>query len=400
MTIEDRVRRVLAEAVADEPSLRGAPLQHATRRPRRRRPVVAGAVAIALVLALVVVLAAVRSREHPLPTTISTKGWTTWTDAANNLRLRHPPDWVVRPRGAAVIRFAPPEHAGGAVADNPPFAVGVRAVARGYYIGGTSGVNLIKGRLPSGQAYVVYEDDPAALVPPPDVPATSRSLADLPRRRVYTIDWGRSCRTAAGGQPSCGPDLVMTGIMAASTPLWDRYRAVAEAIVGTIAPVRPVAPSFGDRSRPACSPDQWRLFHPGGWSYGDNARRYVLEGGVEFRGGQPCHLRLALRLEVLGLDGRRLPLSGNPSTTTVEGDLPEDRQVTRPNVNAFRPTPLNWSWGWQEWCNRDVPEGRMRVSAETGATITVPGPPSPSTPGEPDTGCRDRGRPSTVAPFP
>jgi len=76
----------------------------------------------------------------------------------------------------------------------------------------------------------------------------------------------------------------------------------------------------------------------------------------------------------------------------AEGDLPEDRFTEA--------SPLNWSWGWQEWCNRDVPEGRMRVSAETGATITVPGPPSPSTPGEPDTGCRDRGRPSTVAPFP
>ena len=49
---------------------------------------------------------------------------------------------------------------------------------------------------------------------------------------------------------------------------------------------------------------------------------------------------------------------------------------------------------------RDVPEGRMRISADSGATVTVPGPPSPSTPGEPDTGCRDRGRPSTVAPFP
>jgi len=178
------------------------------------------------------------------------------------------------------------------------------------------------------------------------------------------------------------------------------YRAVAEAIVGTIEPLTPTAPSSGDRTRPACRSDQWRLFHPGGLLLGDLAHRYVLIGGVAFRGGPPCHLRLTLRLEVLGLDGRRLPLPGNPSTTTVEGDLPEDRQVTRPNVNAFRPTPLNWSWGWQEWCNRDVPEGRMRVSAETGATITVPGPPSPSTPGEPDTGCRDRGRPSTVAPFP
>jgi hypothetical protein len=399
MSIEDRVRRVLAEAVADEPPLRGAPLEHAHRH-RRRRLVMAGAVAMVLVLAAVVVAAAVRSREHPLPSTISAKSWKTWTDAAGNLRLRYPPGWVVRPRSAGLIRIAPPEHAGSATADNPAFAVGVRAVAPGYYLGESTGVNLTRGRLPSGRAYVVDEEDPAALVPPTGAPAPSRNPAELPRRRIYSIDWGRSCRTPAGGQPRCGADTVLAGIMAASTPLWDRYRAVAEAIVGTIAPLHPTAPSSGDRTRPACRLDQWRLFHPGGWSYGDSAQRYVLEGGVEFLGGPPCHLRLTLQLEVLRLDGRRLPLPGNPSTTTVEGDLPEDRQVAQEHTRSMVPSPLNWYWGWQEWCNRDNPEGRMRVTAAEGASITVPGPPSPSTPGEPDTGCRDRGRPSTVAPWP
>lgn len=396
MSIEDRVRRVLAEAVVDEPALRGAPLEYASRH-RRRRLVVAGAAAMVLVLAAVVVAAAVRSREHPLPSTISTNGWKTWTDAAGNLRLRYPPDWVVRPRSAGLIRIAPHEHAGSATADNPPFAVGVRAVAPGYYLGETTGVNLTRGRLPSGQAYVVYEEDPAALVPPTDAAGPSRNPAELPRHRIYTIDWGRGCRMGADDRPSCSPDIVMTGILAASTPLWDRYRAVAEAIVSTIAPLNSPAPSSGDRARPACRPDQWRLFHPGGWSYGDSAQRYVLEGGVEFRGGPPCHLQLTLRLEVLGLDGRRLSLPGNPSATTVEGDLPEDRQVAQHSTTS---SPLNWYWGWQEWCNRDMPQGRMRVTAEGGATITVPGPPSPSTPGEPDTGCRDRGRPSRVAPWP
>jgi hypothetical protein len=306
---------------------------------------------------------------------------------------------VVRPKRDDLVRVAPPEQATGATADSPPFAVGIRAVAPGYYLGETPGVNLTRGRrLPSGQAYVVYDDDPAALaIPPPDVSATTRALSEVPRRRVYTVDWGRSCHAAPGGRQRCAPDLVMTGIMAANTPLWDRYRAVAEAIVASIEPVRPLAPSYGDRGRPACRQDQWRLFHPGGWTYGDSAQRYVLEGGMAFRGGRPCHLRLTLRLEVLGSDGRRLRLPGNPSTTTVEGDLPEDRQ---PGGGSVAPTPLNWYWGWQEWCNRDVPEGRMRVSADGGATLTVPGPPSPSTPGEPDTDCRDRGRPSTVAPFP
>jgi hypothetical protein len=386
MTIEDRVRRVLAEAVADEPLLRSAPLEAALRR-RRRRPVLAGAVALALVLVAAVAVAAVRSREHPLPTTISTRGWTTWTDTAGNLRFRHPPDWVVRQKRANLVRVAPPEQAGGVTADNPPFAVGILAAAPGYYLGETPGVHLTRGRLPSGQAYVVYQEDLTGSNPPAEV---------SPRRRIYTFDWGRSCR-GSGGAQRCGPDRVMAGIMAASTPLWDRYRAVAETIVATIQPVRPLAPSSGDPARPACQQDQWRLFHPGGWSYGDAAQRYVLEGGVAFRGGPPCHLRLTLRLEVLGPDGRRLPLPGNPSTTAVEGDLPEDRQL---GGGTVMPTPLSWYWGWQEWCNRDLPQGRMRVRAESGATITVPGPPAPGTPGEPDTGCRDRGRPSTVAPFP
>ena len=79
MSIEDRVRQLLVDAVANEPPLRGAPLDAALRR-RRRRPLVAGAVALALLLAAVVALAAVQARQRPLPSTISTKGWKTYTD--------------------------------------------------------------------------------------------------------------------------------------------------------------------------------------------------------------------------------------------------------------------------------------------------------------------------------
>ena len=57
MSIEDRVRRVLTDAVATEPPPRRAPLA-AVRRRRRRRPVLAGAVAVVLVLAAVIGLAA------------------------------------------------------------------------------------------------------------------------------------------------------------------------------------------------------------------------------------------------------------------------------------------------------------------------------------------------------
>lgn len=397
MTMEDRVRRVLADAVADEPPPRGVPLEVARHR-RRRRPVLVGAAALLLVLAAVVSLVAIRERQRPLPTTDPTVGWTVYTDAARNLQLRYPPDWVLRERQPGWVRIAPPDQAAGVLKDQPPFAVGVRAPAAGYYLGERTGVDLVEGRLPGGRAYVVTETDPAVYIPPPDVSASSRPLAELPRQKTYSIDWGRSC--TSGGRRECGMRVVAAGVMAANTPLWDRYRAIGEVIVGTIRPVTPVSPSSGDRTRPACRPEQWRLFHPGGWSYGDRAQRYVLEGGVESLGGPPCHLRLELRLEVEKPAGRRLLLAGNPSTTVVEGDLPEDAQVVNPNSGTVRGTPLNWYWAWQEWCNKGLPQATLRITAQTGATITVPGPPLANPPEEPETGCQDRGRPSSIAPWP
>ena len=139
---------------------------------------------------------------------------------------------------------------------------------------------------------------------------------------------------------------------------------------------------------------------PGGWSYGDRAQRYVLEGGIESLGGPPCHLRVELRLEVEKPAGRALALPGNPSTITVEGDLPEDAQKGGPNSSSVQGTPLNWYWAWQEWCNTGLPQATLRITAETGASITVPGPPLADPPEEPETGCQDRGRPSSIAPWP
>jgi hypothetical protein len=395
MTIEDRVRQLLADAVADEPPPHGAPLQVAIRR-RRRQPLLAWAVVLVLVLAAVAGLAAVRGRS--LPATDPTAGWKVYTDSARNLRLRYPPDWVLRERQPGWVRIAPPDLAAGVLEDQPPFAVGVRAPAAGYYIGEQTGVDLVKGRLPGGPSYVVTETDPAAFIPPPDVSAPSRPLAELPRQKTWSIDWGRGC--TPGARPRCGTRVVMAGVMAADTPRWDRYRALGEAIVGTIEPITPVSPALGDRTRPPCRPSQWRLFHSGGWSYGDLAQRYVLEGGFEFVGGAPCHLRLQLRLEVEKPAGRALPLPGNPSTTTVEGDLPEDAQSGGPNSGSVQGTPLNWYWAWQEWCNKGLPQATLRITAETGASITVPGPPLADPPLEPETGCQDRGRPSSIAPWP
>jgi hypothetical protein len=391
MTIEDRVRQLMAAAVADEPPPRGAPLQVALRR-RRRRPVLIGATAVVLILAAVVGLVAIRERRRPLPITDPTAGWILYRDAASNLQLRHPPEWVLRERAPGWIRLAPPEQAAGVAEDYPPFAVGVFDPAAGY-LGGETGMEVTRGRFPSGRAYTATEETIDLRDLPPDI--------KVHRTRTYTIDWDRKC--AAGGTARrCRTQVVRAGLVASGEgfPQWDRYRAVAETIIGTIAPVTSGPPSSGDRSRPACRPGQWRLVHPGGWSYGDRAQRYVLEGGVESLGGPPCHLRLDLRLEVEKPAGRRLPLAGNPSTTVVEGDLPDDAQVASPNSSNFRPTPLAWHWAWQEWCNKGLPQATMRITAGTGASITVPGPPLANPPEEPETGCQDRGRPSSIAPWP
>jgi hypothetical protein len=387
MTIEDRVRRVLTEAVANEPPPRGAPLQVAIRR-RRRRPVLVGAVAVALALAVVAGLVAVRELRAPLPATDPTAGWTVYNDAARNLQLRYPPGWVLREREPGWVRIAPPDQAAGMLEDFPPFALGVRAPADGYYIGQV-GVEATRGRLPGGQAFFRVQEEYKA----PDV--------ELVRSWTYAIDWGRRCATG-GATSGCRTQVVRAGVMAAgrSPALWDRHRATAELVVGTIAPLTPGLPSAGDRSRPACRADQWRLYHPGGWSYGDGAQRYVLEGGIESLGGPPCHLRLELRLEVEKPAGRRLPLAGNPSTQVIEGDLPEDGHVVQENVTSELVTPLAWRWGWQEWCNEGLPQATLRITPEAGNAITVPGPPLADPPEEPETGCEDRGRPSSIAPWP
>lgn len=394
MTIEDRVRRVLTEAAATEPPPRTAPLA-AVRRRRRRRPLLAGATALILVLAATAALVAVRTSHRPLPSTDPTAGWKVFTDTTSNLRFRYPPAWVVRERQPGWWRIAPPDQAAGMLKDQPPFAVGIRARSTGYYLGEQTGANLTRGQLASGQAYVVTEASGEVEVPP------GEKAPKLPRQRTYTIDWGRAC-TSGGANPGCRAQVVRAGMSAYphDTPLWDRHLAVGWAIVESIAPVTPVPPSSGDRTRPACRPDQWRLFHPGGWSYQDLAQRYVLEGGFRFLGGPPCHLALALRLDVEKPAGHRLPLPGNPSRTTVEGDLPEDQDPSTANTTIYQGSPLTWIWAWQEWCNKGLPQATLRITAETGARITVPGPPKADPPEEPGTGCKDRGRRSTIQPWP
>jgi hypothetical protein len=402
MTIEDRVRRVLAEAVADEPLLRGAPLDHALRR-RSRRPVVAGAVVMAVVLAAVVALAAVRGQdERLLPSTVPTEGWKTYTDVAGNLRFRYPPGWrlVVNKelgrQGSEYVTVVPP---GIVVPAKEParFSVSVQPVAR-FWIGeGWFGTTSL-GRLAGGQPYLRSASDPA------DTSGWSRPpappLADRPRYATWSIDWGRPCLTGAA---RCVPHSVQVGIYAADGRLWDRYRAVAETIPTTVEPLRPAAPTAGDRRLPACRSDQWRLAWVEEYGLRRGYQGVIVQGGVRYLRGPRCHLRLTLRLAVEGNGGRRLPVRGNPASTTVEGDLPLDG-IQRVSGSWVIGGATMWRFVWDEWCNRGLPQASLRVTAAGGATLTVPGmDPAPDEPPRSTPGpgpCVDRGRPSVVAGWP
>jgi hypothetical protein len=386
MTIEDRVRRVLAEAVAGEPPLRGAPLDHALRR-RRRRPLLAGAVAMALVLAAVVALAVVRSPgERPLPSTISTEGWKTYTDVAGNLRFRYPPDWrVVRYTGRGArpwLTVVPPGVARPAM---PPAAFEVSwRVGSTFWIGESWQGSTSLGRLPGGRPYLHTVSDPMA--------------DDRYHFAFWSIDWGRPCLTGAA---RCVPRSVGFAIRADGRRLWDRYRAVAETIPTTVEQLRPAAPTVGDLGLPACRPGQWRLVWMEEWGVTDGYQGTVLQGGVRYRQGARCHLRLTLRLSVEDNRGRPLPVKGNPASTTVEGDLPVDG-LQRISGSWVIDGALMWRFIWREWCNRGLPQASLRVTDDGGHSITVPG----MEPGKPPTlapgpkRCQDRGRPSVVTGWP
>ena len=405
MSIEDRVRRVLAEAVADEPPPRGAPLEHALRR-GRLRPVLTGAVAMVLVLAAVVAVAAVRGTDRtpagpavttattaPTSTTITTDRWKTYTDSAHNVRFRYPPGWVVRARNQeGMVTLAPPEHARRALASSPPSAVTVSA-GGGYYIGEGPEVGATWGRLPGGQAYLRNGTGQGAAWP--DSVETAPP-ADQPRSGSYSIDWGRDCK---GVKPyRCGPHSVNVTISAGNAGLWGRYVAVAEAIVRSLEPVTATRPSHGDRRLPACRSDQWRVIWSGDQGYVSFQQRLFLSGGVQYLRGPRCHLRADLEL-LVHKDGRPLALAGNPAVRVIEGDLPEDGIGRSGGSWVMRGGPLFWSFSWQEWCNKGLEGATLRLTAPNGQRLELggpkPGPPSPLF-----KKCVDRGQPSRLAGWP
>jgi hypothetical protein len=415
--LDARLEQLAAEATKD---VTPPDVEVIMRRGRHRRalspPVLAGTVALVLVLAAVVALAAVRgpvrgpvaptptpstvvpppstARPAPPPSTVPTTGWKTFTDAASNLRFRYPPGWAIHPlpEGGAVD-LVPPQDAGRPV-DKARFRVSVE-VSPSFWVGEDwSGVTT-RGRLPSGRAYLLDVRGPTAgpgRPPPGDQPAGYES---------YSIDWGRYC-TSRRGHRVCGPHRVVIGLFAATASAWDRYRAVADTIAQTATQLRPTAPSVGDQSRRACRADQWRLVWPEEYAMANHGQRFVLQGGVQYRQGPPCHLRLTLRLAVQDKAGRLLPVAGNPATTTVEGDLPEDG-IQRRQGSWVIDGAFMWRFAWEEWCNHGLPVATLRVTADGGATLTVPGPRPPrSGAGLPPaiSTCQDRGRPTTVAGWP
>jgi hypothetical protein len=403
--LDARLQRLATEATKDAMA---PDVEVIMRRARHRRalsqPVLTGTVALVLVLAAVVALAAVRGQDRapagPPATTVSTSGWKTYTDTVGNFRFRYPPDWRLEEVGRAplepeFVRLVPPEFVDRP--KQPGFVVSVQAL-RLFWSGEDWSGSTTMGRLPGGQAYLRTANDPTETrgweqPPPPNV-------ADRPRDVNWSIDWGRPCLTA---DARCVPHSVRFAIRADDGRLWDRYRAVAETIPITVEQLRTTAPSVGDRGLPACRPQQWRLIWPEEYGAGRGDQRLVIEGGVQHRQGPRCHLRLTLRMAVEDDGGRLLPVRGNPASTTVEGDLPVDGMRTFDGSWVIGGA-LSWHFVWDEWCNRGLPQARLRVTADGGASLTVPGlDPTPDKRPRPAAGlepCQDRGRPSVVAGWP
>ena len=397
MTIEDRVRQLLADAVADEPAPRGAPLDYALGR-RRPRFALAGAVVVLIVLGLVVAVASVRGPDRPLTgptatttvptTTVSTTGWPAYLDRDNNLRLRYPPGWKVRP-GPGGDELVPPEYA----TSRPGYAKYAVIIAAfpGFYLQGYDWQRATSGRLPGGQPYmhmVGYPD----LLPGEDPPAPP-AIARGRRSAVYMVDWGRFCSTKP--KPFCGAHAVRISVGDANARAFDRYRAQLDTIVQSATQLRPAPSSTEDAGRPACRPEQWRLERSQGLSGG--GQRISVYGTVRYRVGPACALRLNIQVTV-ERDGHPLPVAGNPATATVQGLLPEDDQH-RLNRLGVHSTPLMWQFTVEAWCNPDLAGATLRVTTDgrqleatlpdiSGVRATRPG------------DCQQRGRPSGVTGLP
>ena len=347
MTIEDRVRQLMADAVADEPPPRRPPRGRPPPPPPPAGPGRRGA--LVLVLAAVVGLVAVRTPAAPAHHRPD-RGLELATPTPPQPPLRYPPDWVLRERAPGWS--ARPTRAG---RRRPRPAAVRRGVPRrpATTSAGRPAVDL--GAVPGGQAYLVTETtaQPRALPPRDGDEDLQRSTG--PNARPAPS------RAADAGRPA--------GVMAGSTPS-GTATAPGEAIVGTIAP-SPRPAVLGDRGRPACRPDQWRLFHPVAGlrdrpsarpQAGSSPRRAALSSaaGAAAGGREPA--------------GRRL-LAGNPSTTDGRGRPPEDAQVAGPTVTGG---PLPGTGPGRSGATRACPRPTLRITAGPAPASPCPDRPWPT----------------------
>jgi hypothetical protein len=389
MSIEDRLRGALAEAVATEPPPERSPFEQIARR-RRRRPLIAATAALALLLVAAVAFTGIRVLgERPVkPTsTIVPPDWKEYRDQEADLSFRYPSDWVVRTDlgSAAYLVIVPAEFRDRRVTKSTdlPFVVGVSGggggAGEGYYRM-AAGEQAATGRLPNGRVYTEWA-----------------SVVNGRRYQDYSIDVGRVCRPGAS-PAKCVAHSIQATLAADTAALMDRYRQVAMAIVGTLAPVSPTTPSVGDRTRPPCRRDQWALAPSPIWSF--QGRSWTIEGQVRYPADGPaCHLRVTLRVTVQRPDRTPLAVPGTPAPITIEGDLPEDRAPNDyANSYADVTTPLTWRWAWRNWCRQPLGSTRVRIEAVgTGKSATVQAPPR-----ENATNCQGLGRdaPWRISPWP
>jgi hypothetical protein len=371
MTLKDRLRGRPAGAVAGiQPP---APAPYGQPRRLRSRLLVLAAAALALVLAAAVVVAAANKRRIPSagPTTPGmSSGSAEFRDPSRNLRFSYPPDWVVKPHPQIpnMLLAIPPTFAGQPLDDWLPFVLAIQPNAR-HYLGAVQ-AEVSKGRLRGRRPYVRVAND--AVVSPPQVQPPVRRWYD-----TYYIDWGRYCASfPPAPEQDCGAHSVTATLAAASESLLDRYRPMAAAIVQGLAPDRATGPSYGDRQRPPCRPDQWRLAPEYGWSFINESHSWLIRGAALSRGqGPPCHLRATIELVAERSDGTALPLPRAPAPITIEGDLPEDTSGIRPTDSLIPPTPLTWHWAWRNWCRQPLAGVRVRVTGPDGQTASKQPPP-------------------------
>jgi hypothetical protein len=351
MTIEERVRQMLAEAVATEPAPGGAPYERAMRR-RRQRPLRVAAVAMVLLLCAAVGLVGVRALvtgPAPLPSVPPAvpSNWKSFQSDGLNLKFRYPPDWVVQSKGN--ITIVPPRPAGSGA---PPVTIGVGLGLEHYLFIESNGARVARGTAPSGRALIRFTDTLGAT-----------------RIAETMVDLGNFC--LGNGQQECGAKTGTVSLTAPSQAVLDRYERVAEQIAGTLEPARASAPSTGDPARPACRPDQWRPeFASELKSAANSPGGLVIWGDLRYLQGPACHLRTTVHLTVERADSTPIAVPGAPASFTVEADLPEGSVRT----DLPRGATL-WFFEWDNWCRQALPGARVRVTADGGGSATRELPP-------------------------